>query len=197
MTDIKRIVQEKINESIENLGDDKLKHTVKSLKPVYFVEYSDGKIETPCSDEFLTDREFKIAFAFPCISYIPNSRENQTFLKPVIITNKLEISVGSGEYKNWKLHFFNQDLRRQSLPFEVLIKRQDIDFEQRIYSVDKKNIDLHLRLLCHVLDCSSKRQAEFLLSMYKKEEEINELYKSIRLKNRELNKLSTGSDQDL
>ncbi|WP_297089427.1 hypothetical protein [uncultured Draconibacterium sp.] len=197
MDDIKQVVKEKVGVVISELGEDKLKHSVMPLPPVYYVVFTSGKIEMRTKDDFLTNNDYSMAIIFPRISYKPNSQKMETFLKAITVNSYKEVQVGTINMGNWTWSFFNQDLRRKPLPLEIRIENREIDFDKRIFQIYQDNFHLQLRLLVSVLSCRRKDEAEFILSFYDKEIEIGKLYEKIKSQNRILDKLPLGADQNL
>jgi|GEM_PF-3427448 len=175
MDDIRSEVKQKITTLIDELGDDLTEHRVRTLNTSYFVVQHNGEIQIPKSDEFLKSCDFKIALAFPHISYFPDSRKTDTFLKAITINENKEVSVGSLIYKRWHVTFYNQDLRRRSLPVKIKFHNRDILIQETIHNIKKEDFAIHLRLLNLLLDCNTKMEAEFFLNYYKQQKEIETL----------------------
>lgn len=188
MDDIRKVVKEKVNIVIAELGNEISVHNVKPLSTVFFVVFNNEEIKMLTSDDFLIDNDYKMAIIFPRISYLPDTQRTETFLKAVTVNKNKEVQVGAIDLKSWRWSFYNQDLRRQSLPLEIRIENHEIDIDKRIYQIGQDNFPLHLRMLNSVLSCTKKNEAEFILSFYDKEKEIDELFNKIRLQNRKLDK---------
>lgn len=179
MENLREIVKDCLKAKNEELDKNLMVKSAKVFGAKYFVIQNNGEVKGSEYDYVLDNSEIELVFVFPKVSYTPMLNYYTSYLSPIIINSKFEISEESLIINDWTFKFEGQFLSNVYGPINIYITNEKLGFFDNAKTihldVDIDGFAKLYKLIDVLSSCTTKSEAIYLSDIYKKDAEIEML----------------------